>query len=64
MVIRSPATLTKRSRLVKLSILAWFHQLALPGMQKQVIVWLGVFVFVFTMFTVLVSIATKLSLTY
>ncbi|KAH6613842.1 hypothetical protein C7974DRAFT_65649 [Boeremia exigua] len=42
--------------LIKMSILVQFHQLALPGMQKRVIVWVGVFVLVFTLFTVFAAI--------
>ncbi|KAF9701968.1 hypothetical protein EKO04_000002 [Ascochyta lentis] len=42
--------------LIKLSILVQFYQLALPGSQKRVIVWVGVFVLVFTLFTVFAAI--------
>ncbi|KAF2843983.1 hypothetical protein T440DRAFT_523842 [Plenodomus tracheiphilus IPT5] len=38
--------------LVKLSILAQFHQIAPPGMQKKVVFWVGVFVSILTLFTV------------
>lgn len=54
-MIGPPAILTKRFRLVKMSILAQFYQLALPGMQRRVIMWVGIFVLVFTLFTVFVS---------
>lgn len=43
-------------RLVKMSILAQLHRLAPPGMQKRVVVWIGVFVVVFMLFTVFVSV--------
>jgi len=56
---RSPAILTKLCRLVKMSILVQFHQLALPGTQKQVVLWVGVFVFVFTLFTIFVSVTAS-----
>ncbi|UPX12158.1 uncharacterized protein EKO05_0002724 [Ascochyta rabiei] len=42
--------------LIKLSILVQFHQLALPGMQKRVILWISVFVLIFTLFTVFAAI--------
>lgn len=43
-------------RLVKMSILAQLDQLALPGMQKRVVVWIGAYVIVFMLFTVFVSV--------
>lgn len=45
----------KNFSLVKMSILAQFYQLASTGMQRQVVLWVGVFVFIFTLFTVFVS---------
>lgn len=49
------AILIQFDRLIKMSILAQFHQLAPPGMQKRAVVWVAIFVLMFTLFTVFVS---------
>jgi hypothetical protein len=38
-----------------MSILAQFYQIAPPGIQKRVVIWIGAFVLIFTLFTVFVS---------
>jgi hypothetical protein len=38
-----------------MSILAQFYQIAPPGIQKRVVIWIGAFVLIFTLFTVFVG---------